>query len=55
MANVLGSSHRYHRCVFIAQPWPEIHVTDQERRHDFKNAMADVSISSKPFRCSAMN
>ena len=28
----LGQTHRYHRRVFLAPPWPEIYVTDPERR-----------------------
>jgi predicted ATPase len=31
----LGQSHRYHRRVFLAPPWPEIYVNDPERRHGF--------------------
>lgn len=30
--------NRYDRTVFLAPPWPEIHVTDEERRHDFQAA-----------------
>jgi predicted ATPase len=29
----LGQSHRYHRRVFLAPPWPEIYRQDAERRH----------------------
>ncbi|MCP3418363.1 AAA family ATPase [Bradyrhizobium brasilense] len=35
------SVHRYHRCVFMTPPWPEIYVTDPERRHGFEAAMAE--------------
>lgn len=33
--------HPYHRHVFLAPPWPEIHVTDAERRHGFAEAVAE--------------
>jgi predicted ATPase len=29
----IGRAHRYHRRVFLVPPWPEIYVTDAERRH----------------------
>jgi predicted ATPase len=29
---------RYHRLVFVAPPWPEIYVHDEERTHDFDHA-----------------
>jgi predicted ATPase len=28
-----GQTHRYHRCVFLAPPWPELYMIDRERRH----------------------
>jgi len=34
-------SHRYHRRVFLAPPWPEIYVTDGERRHGLDAAIAE--------------
>lgn len=37
----LGHSHRYHRRVFLAPPWPEIYVTDRERRHGLDRALAE--------------
>lgn len=37
----LGQTHRYHRRVFLAPPWPEIYVQDQERRHDMDMATAE--------------
>jgi predicted ATPase len=37
----LGQSHRYHRRVFLAPPWPEIYGTDPERRHSFDVAVAE--------------
>ena len=39
----LGRAHRYHRHVFLTPPWPEIYVTDLERRHDFIAALAEYS------------
>jgi predicted ATPase len=39
----LIQSHRYHRRVFLTPPWPEIYVTDPERRHDFDAALAEYS------------
>jgi len=35
------SAHRYHRRVFMTPPWPEIYVTDSERRHGFEAAAAE--------------
>jgi predicted ATPase len=40
---VLGRSHRYHRRVFLTPPWPEIYVTDPERRHGLDAAVAEYS------------
>jgi predicted ATPase len=37
----LKHTHRYHSRVFLAPPWPEIYVTDAERRHDLNTAMAE--------------
>jgi len=37
----LGQSHRYHPRVFLAPPWPEIHVQDTERRHGMDVALAE--------------
>lgn len=37
----LGQGHRYHRHVFLTPPWPEIYVTDPERRHGFDAAVAE--------------
>jgi predicted ATPase len=39
----LGRSHRYHRRVFLAPPWPEIFVTDAERRHGLDAALGEYS------------
>ena len=37
----LRRSHRYHRRVFLAPPWPEIYVTDSERRHGLDAGIAE--------------
>ncbi len=39
--NSLGRRHRYHKLVFLAPPWPEIYLTDSERRHDRDFAVAE--------------
>lgn len=31
----------FHRQVFLAPPWPEIYITDAERRHDFDAGAGD--------------
>jgi predicted ATPase len=31
----------YHHTVFLAPPWPEIYVTDAERRHGFDESLAE--------------
>jgi len=39
----LGRTYRYHRQVFLAPPWPEIYVTDLERRHSLEAAAVEYS------------
>jgi predicted ATPase len=39
----LGQTHRYHQRVFLTPPWPEIYLTDPERRHGFDSAVAEYS------------
>jgi len=39
----LGETHRFYRRIFLAPPWPEIYVTDPERRHGFDFAVAEYS------------
>jgi|SRR5215472_15554657 len=39
--DTLGQKYRYHRRVFLAPPWPEIYVTDPERRHGLDKAIAE--------------
>jgi predicted ATPase len=36
-----GQTHRYHRRVFLAPPWPEIYFTDREWRHSPAVAVAE--------------
>jgi predicted ATPase len=38
---ILGQLHRYNRKIFMAPPWPEIYLTDSERRHDLNVAVAE--------------
>jgi predicted ATPase len=37
----LGEVHRYHHQIFLTPPWPEIYVTDAERRHGLDAAIAE--------------
>jgi predicted ATPase len=37
----LGLVYRYNKRVFLAPPWPEIYVLDQERRHGLAEAVAE--------------
>jgi predicted ATPase len=37
----LGNTYRYNRRVFITPPWPEIFVTDHERRHSLAEGIAE--------------
>ena len=39
--DALCSVQRYNKCIFMAPPWPEIYVTDAERRHGFEAATAE--------------
>jgi predicted ATPase len=39
----LGLIHRYNKNVFLAAPWPEIYVLDQERRHGLAEAIAEYA------------
>ena len=39
--HALKRSHRYHQRVFMAPPWPEIYVTDNERRHSLDAGVAE--------------
>ena len=37
----IGQSQRFHQRVFMAPPWPEIYVTDSERRHSLDAGVAE--------------
>ena len=37
----LGRLHRYNETVFLTPPWPEIYVSDPERRHGLADAVAE--------------
>jgi len=37
----LSVAYRYHQTVFLTPPWPEIYITDPERRHGFDEAVAE--------------
>lgn len=34
-------THRYHRQVFMAPPWPEIYASDPQRPHGFEEGVAE--------------
>lgn len=38
---ILAQANRYHRHVFLTPPWPEIYVTDPERRHGMEKAVVE--------------
>jgi predicted ATPase len=37
----LCMTHRYHRRMFMAPPWPDIYVTDMDRKHGFDAAVVE--------------
>ena len=39
----LRDAHRYHHRLFLTPPWPEIYVTDPERRHGLAEAAAEYA------------
>lgn len=43
------TTNRYHRRVFMAQPWPEIYVRDADRRHGFDAATAEYDRLMRTF------
>ncbi|MBB4301250.1 putative ATPase [Rhodobium orientis] len=45
----LGSEHRYHSCVFLTPPWPEIYGTDADRRHGLAEAEAEYRRLAQAF------
>lgn len=40
---------RYYPKVFMAPPWPEIYLTDKERRHDFEASLAEYTRLERVF------
>lgn len=48
LSNV-ASHYRFHGSVFLAPPWPEIYVTDPERRHDFGEARREYARLEKVY------
>lgn len=38
---ILEGFERYHPTVFLAPPWPDIFVANEERRHDFADAVTE--------------
>jgi predicted ATPase len=54
-----GQTHRYHRRVFLAPPWPELYTIDRERRHNpaaavneyFRLLKAYPSLATKCLSC----
>jgi predicted ATPase len=36
-----GQTHRYHHCVFLAPPWPELYMIDRERHPKPAAAVAE--------------
>tara|TARA_R110000851_G_scaffold333533_1_gene515183 strand:+ start:17518 stop:18048 length:531 start_codon:yes stop_codon:yes gene_type:complete len=41
--NTPGLMQHYHEQAFLAPPWPQIYVQDNERRHDLDTAAAEYS------------
>ncbi len=37
----LCNANRYNKVVFATPPWPEIYIRDDERRHDYADALAE--------------
>jgi predicted ATPase len=48
--NEINALHPYDRCVFLAPPWPEIYVSDAERRHGFAAARAEYERLERQLR-----
>lgn len=46
----LGTAHRYNANLFLAPPWPEIHVADAERRHGLDEAIAEYARLEHAYR-----
>lgn len=45
----LCMTHRYHRRMFMAPPWPEIYVADADRKHGFDAAVAEYDRLTEAF------
>lgn len=45
----LGQARRYGSTIFLAPPWPEIHVADPERGHGFDEAVAEYARLERAF------
>lgn len=45
----LSTAHRYHPRMFLAPPWPEIYVTDTDRKHGFDTAVAEYERLTKTY------
>jgi predicted ATPase len=41
VVEAMGRAYRFHRRVFLAPPWPELFVTDRERRHGLGEAISE--------------
>jgi predicted ATPase len=41
--SAIRKSQRYHQRVFMAPPWPEVYVTDSERRHSLDAGVAEYA------------
>ena len=39
----LAPLYGYNKRVFLAPPWPQIYTLDQERRHDFSEAVVEYN------------
>lgn len=46
----LSTCYRYSSPVFLAPPWPELFVSDAERRHDFASAVAEYDRLAVAYR-----
>ena len=45
-----AAASRFHRQVFLAPPWPEIYVNDQERRHGIEAGIAEYKRLLEAYR-----
>lgn len=49
-ARALAGHDRYHHCVFLAPPWPEIFLVDAERADDFDGAVGEYGRLERTYR-----